>query len=82
MPPVAVRVLAVLGGRKFSHTKGSDGARWAAARRIYGAQGGMIAPAEGAFETCKDARSTALARDLCASIAYHVYTLYALICQN
>lgn len=59
--------------RKISHTKGLDGAKRAAQRPIYGAQGGVVARAEGAFRTCKGAHSTALARDLCASIAYYVY---------
>lgn len=55
--------------RKISHTKGSDGAKRAAQRPIYGAQGGMVARAEGAFEMCKGAHSTALPRGLCASAA-------------
>lgn len=69
------------GERKISHTKGSDGAKRAAQRPIYGAQGGMVARAEGAFGTCKGAHSTALARDFCASVAYDAYILTILTCK-
>lgn len=41
----------------------------------------MVARAEGAFETCKGAHSTALPRGLCASVAYGAYTLPLLPCQ-
>lgn len=38
----------------------------------------MVARAEGAFGTCKGAHSTALARNLCASVAYDACTLHIL----
>lgn len=80
-PAVTFPIPLGIGLGKISHTKGLDGAKRAAQRPIYGAQGGVVARAEGAFRTCKGAHSTALARDLCASIAYYVYILIVLTYQ-